>query len=150
MGVILCSSCLIWVNARYNCTNSKINNIVDIFKWHILYAICPEQLWGLPTPRPRIEVCNWLAVDKDWNNYSDQLLKWADEVLNLAKALWIKVALMNDWTTSCWIKQRPDWKFNWNLVYWSGYTPHILQRNWIKVFSQYELPIILKYLNYIN
>lgn len=150
MAIILCSSCLIWWNARYDWSNSKIDGIIEFFKGHILYAVCPEQLWWLPTPRPRIEVCNWLAVDKEWNNYSDKLLNWASQVLDIAINLWIKVALMNDWTTSCGYKQRPDWKFQWNKVYWIWYTPNVLERNWIKVFSQYDLNILKKYLELID
>ena len=49
---ILVSACLLGVNCRYNGTGGLREELLKLMTAHSLIPICPEQLGGLPTPRP--------------------------------------------------------------------------------------------------
>ena len=55
--VILVSACLMGLNTRYdggNSYRSELSEIADeLFRGATLLPFCPEQLGGLPTPRPK-------------------------------------------------------------------------------------------------
>ncbi len=52
---ILVSACLLGVNCRYNGTGGREELLKKLMTAHSLIPICPEQLGGLPTPRPPAE-----------------------------------------------------------------------------------------------
>ena len=52
---ILISACLLGVNCRYNGTGGLKEELPELMAEHCLIPICPEQLGGLPTPRPPAE-----------------------------------------------------------------------------------------------
>ena len=54
---ILVSACLLGLNTRYNGKIKSNVAVLDFLKqndWNPI-PICPEQLGGLPTPRPSVE-----------------------------------------------------------------------------------------------
>ena len=73
--------------------------------------VCPEQLAGLPTPRPEIEFRGGdgeslieggaRALSKDGTDYTEALLRGAGEVLRIARLYGIKNAVLKDGSPSC-------------------------------------------------
>lgn len=53
---ILVSACLLGINCKYSGQNNRNEKIAELLKVHNLIPICPEQLGGLPTPRPASEI----------------------------------------------------------------------------------------------
>ena len=49
---ILISACLLGARCRYDGVSKLQPWISDLAERHILVPVCPEQLGGLPTPRP--------------------------------------------------------------------------------------------------
>ena len=52
---ILISACLLGARCRYDGVSKLQPWISDLAERHILVPVCPEQLGGLPTPRPPAE-----------------------------------------------------------------------------------------------
>src|SRR3972149_645395 len=60
---ILISACLLGINSRYNGTNALNRDIIKHYSNRCLIPVCPEQLGGLPTPRPRGETHMGEGID---------------------------------------------------------------------------------------
>ena len=54
---VLISACLLGIKSRYDGTHALRKDIIKKYSDKILIPVCPEQLGGLPTPRPRAEIC---------------------------------------------------------------------------------------------
>ena len=110
--MFLVSACLAGLNTRYDgktCGEKYFQKLVAQGK---AFPICPEQLGGLPTPREPVElvrgdgesVLNGRARavgKKSGKNYTQNLLRGADEVLKIAAMLKIKKAFLKDGSPSC-------------------------------------------------
>jgi len=56
MKRIIVSACLLGINCKYNGGNNRDPLIVELFKRGVAVPLCPEQLGGLPTPRPPAKI----------------------------------------------------------------------------------------------
>ena len=108
---VLISACLLGVNARYDGT-SKINeDLLEKLAGRWLVPVCPEQLGGMPTPRPpaklngasgeqvlggRARVIN--AAGRD---VTQQFIRGAHETLLIAQKLGVKEAYLKARSPSC-------------------------------------------------
>lgn len=54
--VVLISSCLLGIASRHDGRDAKNLKLIKSLKGSVLIPICPEQLGGLPTPRPGAEI----------------------------------------------------------------------------------------------
>ena len=53
---VLISSCLLGIKSRYNGRDAKNEKLLKSLKGFAIVPVCPEQLGGLPTPRPTAEI----------------------------------------------------------------------------------------------
>ncbi len=88
MTKILVSACLIGVNCTYRGDNNLSLKLLELVDRFVFLPVCPEQLGGLPTPRPRAEVTtssDWraakLVLDQFGNDVTQNYLRGAEEVL---------------------------------------------------------------------
>ncbi|MEO0131691.1 MAG: DUF523 domain-containing protein [candidate division WOR-3 bacterium] len=63
--------------------------------------VCPEQLGGLPTPRPRVTIKNKKVINQSGQNVTENFLRGAQEVLKLAQLLKVKRAYFKQHSPSC-------------------------------------------------
>lgn len=106
-GVILVSACLVGVRCRYDGTKreipAKIGKLRDRGK--CLIPLCPEQLGGLPTPRPKNYITwkgdNPCVVNEEGREVTIQFLKGAEETLRIARLLGVKRAIFKSRSPSC-------------------------------------------------
>lgn len=109
--MFLVSACLAGLNTRYDgtsCCNKHFQRLVAQGK---ALPVCPEQLGGLPTPREPIEFVGGdgegllkgttKAIGKSGKDYTDNLLKGANEVLKLTAMLKTKEAFLKNGSPSC-------------------------------------------------
>ncbi len=54
--MIIVSACLAGVNCRYDGGNSALKRVREMVSSRSALPLCPEQLGGLPTPRPPAEI----------------------------------------------------------------------------------------------
>ena len=53
---ILVSACLLGINCKYSGGNNYSEEVMEFLKDYEIIPVCPEQLGGLPTPRPASEI----------------------------------------------------------------------------------------------
>jgi uncharacterized protein YbbK (DUF523 family) len=108
----LVSACLAGFRTRYDggeCLDSNIQTLIAEGK---AIPICPEQLGGLPTPREPIglvdgdgeALLNGAARalgNESKKDYTANLIRGAEEALNIAKIFKVKGAFMKDGSPSC-------------------------------------------------
>jgi len=113
--VILVSACLIGINCRYDGSNSGSNSINDgiikKIKEDGFIPVCPEQLGGLPTPRPSASIQNGTGievieaiskvVDGNGRDVTKEFLHGAHEALKVAKLLRVQKAFLKENSPSC-------------------------------------------------
>jgi len=105
------SACLLGICCRYDGRHSLCPGLMDFKGDHQLIPFCPEQLGGLPTPRPPSFIkggdgYNLLegrgaVIDDRGNDVSDAFKKGARESLKFAEMAKAGVAIMKDRSPSC-------------------------------------------------
>lgn len=136
--MVLVSACLAGINTRYDRTNCGHPEIIEMVVSGKAIPLCPEQLGGLPTPRPAISFVNGdgnelikgasgvSAIGVDGIDYSQNLLNGAKETLRIAMLFNIKKAILKDGSPSCGVFK--VW-VNSQKVEGCGVTSAILKKN---------------------
>lgn len=132
---ILISACLIGLNCKYDGGNNENSKLVELMKEKDLVPICPEQLGGLKTPRASAERKQEKVITKEGVDVTKEYQKGAEEVLNLAKKLNIKKAILKSRSPSCGIDEIYDGTFSHTLTKKDGVTAELLKKNGIEVIS---------------
>ncbi len=149
MRPILVSSCLLGLKTRYDGSDNYSQAVVDYIKFHQFTPIpvCPEQLAGLATPRPKC----WFSlgdgeatlagkgglIDENGQNVTDIFLHGAEECLKVAKLADCKLAILQQRSPSCGSQKV---YLNENLIEGVGITTALLNNNGLKVFGDDNLP----------
>ncbi|AEV67859.1 DUF523 domain-containing protein [Acetivibrio clariflavus] len=146
---ILVSACLLGVNCKYNGGNNYNSEIKALASKYNLIPVCPEQLGGCPTPRLPAEIQKGSGRDvlcgkakvmrKDGVDVSENFVKGAKEVLNIAKQTNIKLAILKSKSPSCGKGKIYDGTFSGNLIDGNGVTADVLEENGITVLSEKDI-----------
>lgn len=141
----LVSSCLLGLATRYDGSSNHCQPVLDYLQQQQLTPIpvCPEQLAGLPTPRPKcwfkagsgetLLTGTGVLVDELGEDVSDQFLHGARESLKLAQLTDCRVAILKQRSPSC--GSQTIYR-NGELVKGAGVTAALLKENGIQVFSE--------------
>lgn len=107
-------------------------------EWTLL-PVCPEQLGGLPTPRPPAECCGEHVRTADGADVTEQYRRGAEQTLYLARCFGCDAALLKERSPSCGAGTIYDGSFSDTLTAGNGVTASLLLRNGIPVFGESEL-----------
>lgn len=103
--MILVSACLAGINCKYSGGNNYNEKIFNLVKQGKAIPVCPEQLGGLQTPRnpAEIKMINGkrCVIDNKNIDVTENFEKGAYEVLELAKKIEIKKAILQPRSPSC-------------------------------------------------
>lgn len=141
--MILVSGCLVGLNCKYNGGNNFNEKVDKLLREGKAIPVCPEQLGGLTTPRAPSEikvidgkryVFNSEGVDVTENFY-----KGACEVLELAKKLNIKKAILKSKSPTCGYGKIYNGNFEKTLIDGNGILTQMLLDNGIEVISSDDL-----------
>ena len=135
---LLVSACLLGVNCRYDggCrTDRTVTRLAGRFG---LVPVCPEQMGGLPTPRPPVELCEGRAVTRQGLDVTDRFLRGAQEALKLARLCGCRYAVLKSKSPSCGCGLRYDGTFSGGLTSGDGLTAELLRRSGIVVLHENE------------
>ncbi len=109
--MILVSACLIGLRTRYKGDDNLVAAIRDLVERGEAIPVCPEQLGGLPTPRPPAcfaggdgeAVLDGSArvVTESGGDVTAQFVRGAEEALELARATGATRAILKDRSPSC-------------------------------------------------
>ncbi|MBU0469281.1 MAG: DUF523 domain-containing protein [Candidatus Omnitrophica bacterium] len=137
--MIGCSACLLGVACRYDGASKPDNKIIEFSKKEELFRFCPEQLGGLPTPRPRSEIRGDIVINEHGEDITAFLEKGSEKVLELLLQRNIKKVILKQNSPSCGCGNVYDGTFTGKLIPGNGITTELLKRNGIKVVSEKEL-----------
>lgn len=140
---ILVSACLLGLCCRYNAESKANERVLTLAKTHPLVPVCPEQLGGLPTPRPPAERKGERVVFSNGTDVTDAFRKGAEETLLLARTLGCKTAILKARSPSCGHGRVYDGTFTGSLVPGSGVTAELLEAGGIAVYTEEELPSLI-------
>jgi uncharacterized protein YbbK (DUF523 family) len=126
---VIVSACLVGIRSRYDGTDSLREGLVSSLKGAFIIPVCPEQLGGLPTPRPRAEITvmdrtvmdrpvkdrrggdgssvisgGGRVVDENGKDVTGPFIKGAEEVLKIARITGAKVAVLREKSPSCGVE----------------------------------------------
>lgn len=132
---ILVSACLLGTNCKYSGGNNYSEEVMEFLRDYDIIPICPEQLGGLPTPRPASEIVGNKVINIEGNDVTQNYIKGAEETLKIAKMLGVKKALLKAKSPSCGNGKIYDGTFTSNLIEGDGITTKLLKENDIKVIT---------------
>lgn len=97
--------------------------------------LCPEQLGGLPTPRPPCEIRDGRVMDTGGEDRTDNYRRGAQAVLDLARAYGATEAMLQNRSPSCGSGWIYDGTFSKKLTAGDGITARLLMENGIQVIG---------------
>ena len=124
---ILISACLLGARCRYDGVSKLQPWISDLAERHILVPVCPEQLGGLPTPRPPAERRGDRVMTRDGGDVTAQYRRGAEEALRLCRLLGCEAALLKERSPSCGSGMVYDGTFTGVLTAGEGVTAELLR-----------------------
>jgi len=118
--MVLVSACLVGLCTRYDATSARDEAAIRILADGKAIPICPEQLAGLPTPRPRITLVNGDGADlvlgrgqiitEDGRDITKNLIEACRQIVELAKVSGATTALLKEASPSCGVTETSiDW-----------------------------------------
>lgn len=133
---ILVSACLLGVPCRYDGTGVADARVLALTEKHHLIPVCPEQLGGLPTPRPPAERHDTRVLTRDERDFTAAFARGAEETLRLAKLFSCRIAILKANSPSCGSGQIYDGCFRGRLIPGDGLTAALLKQEGLTVLSE--------------
>ena len=133
---ILVSACLLGLPCRYDGTGKADERLLALAKTHQLIPVCPEQLGGLPTPRPSAERSGTRVLTRDDRDVTAPFQRGAEETLRLARLFSCRIAILKANSPSCGSGQIYDGCFCGRLVPGDGMTAALLKQDGLTVLSE--------------
>ncbi len=133
---ILVSACLLGVCCRYDGKSKSNDRVLRLAEKHELIPVCPEQLGGLPTPRPPAEIRNGRVISCTGLDVTAQYEKGAAETLRLCDLLHCDCALLKARSPSCGCETVYDGTFSGTLIPGRGIAVQLLSQPQITVLSE--------------
>ena len=136
---LLVSACLLGVGCRYDGGHNQLPQLKELLKTHTCIPICPEQMGGLPTPRPPAERQGSRVVTRDGEDVTEAFLRGTAEVLRLADLYRCKAALLKERSPSCGCGQIYDGTFSKTLVEGDGMAAQMLKKHGLTVYGESQI-----------
>ena len=133
---ILVSACLLGLRCRYDGNEKTDARVLALLKRRALVPVCPEQLGGLPTPRPPSERLGDRVLAKDGADVTDAFRRGAEETLRLIRALGCREAVLKARSPSCGCGTIYDGTFSGRVVPGDGVTAALLVENGVRVLTE--------------
>lgn len=146
MEKILISSCLLGALVRYDATGQKLSH-PQITTWQQqgrIVSFCPEVAGGLPTPREPAEIINDKVITNIGDNVTIEFKLGAEKALRLCRQHDIRFALLKESSPSCGRNTIYDGTHSGIKIAGLGLTAALLEESGVKVFSEAQMPVLLK------
>ena len=133
--MVIVSACLAGFPCRYDGKARPCAEVMELVKKGQAIPVCPEQLGGLPTPRPPCEIRDGRAVDAAGVDRTEAFRRGAEAVLELVKTYGATQAVLQNRSPSCGSGWIYDGTFSKKLVAGDGITARLLAENGIQVIG---------------
>lgn len=116
MAAVLVSACLLGLKTRYDGTDARDEGLVEMLGQEGVtpVPVCPEQLGGLPTPRPPCVIEGGDGGDvldkrarvarRDGADLTESFIRGAEQTLLAARAVEASRAFMKEKSPSCGVR----------------------------------------------
>lgn len=158
--MLLVSACMLGLKTKYNGGHNYFPEILALGKDVPLIPCCPEQLGGLATPRPAVEIQGGCGIDVlagkakvctlAGEDRTKAFLHGAQETLLLANTLGIKGALLKARSPSCGNDQIYDGSFSGQTKAGAGVAAALLQEKGVHVFNEEQLSELKMFLTQLK
>jgi uncharacterized protein YbbK (DUF523 family) len=133
---ILVSACLLGLACKYSGIGNPDPRVMALTDNHEVIPVCPEQLGGLPTPRPAAERSNGRIINRKGADVTAEFIKGAEETLKLARLFHCDTAILKSRSPSCGFGTIYDGTFSGTLTEGSGITAERLCEAGLRVFTE--------------
>ena len=133
---LLVSACLLGCPCRYDGAAKPCPAVLALAERHELVPVCPEQLGGLPTPRPPAERRGDRVVTRSGD--VTEYRRGAAEAVRLARLLGCDGAVLKEKSPSCGRGAVYDGTFTRTLTAGDGVTAEALLAAGIPVYGESE------------
>lgn len=144
--MIIVSGCLVGHNCRYDGSSETVDKLKDMAEKKEAIPVCPEQLGGLPTPRPPQEIVGGdgndvlagraKVMNSEGKDVTENFMKGASDVLVIAEDNNIKKAVLKSKSPACGCGKIYDGTFRGKLKNGDGVTTALLKKHGIKVVTE--------------
>jgi uncharacterized protein YbbK (DUF523 family) len=131
----LVSSCLIGKKCRYDGKDMARDFLVELYNKGEVIDVCPEELGGLPTPRPPAERRGREIISKEAGNLSREYYLGAEQALKLMAEFKIARAYLKSKSPMCGCGRIYDGSFTGKLTVGDGLFTELLKK------SKNDIPI---------
>ncbi|NLE20213.1 MAG: DUF523 domain-containing protein [Clostridiales bacterium] len=136
---ILVSACLLGLDTRYDGKNARSEAVLRLLEGHEAVPVCPEQLGGLPTPRPPCELAGGRVLDIDGQDRTAAFERGAALALETYRLCRCDAAILKARSPSCGKGQVYDGRFSGTTVPGNGVLAERLLKAGIAVYTENEL-----------
>lgn len=137
--MMLVSACLAGLATNFKGGAWPRQDVINLVREGKAIPVCPEQLGGLPTPRPPAELLGGdgndvlagkaRVVRRSGDDVTEHFIRGAEEVLRLALLLKPELILFKDTSPSCGIALIHDGTFTGSFRSGVGVTTALLQQH---------------------
>ena len=141
---LLVSACLLGVRCRYDGASKPHPLMEELAKRHTLIPVCPEQLGGLPTPRPPAERQGDRVTAVTGADVTENYRRGAEETLRLCRFFGCEAAVLKERSPSCGCGAVYDGTFTGALTAGNGVAAELLTNHGIPIYGESELEGLLE------
>ena len=141
---VLVSACLLGENCKYSGGNNYCPDVERLQERFEIVPVCPEQLGGLPTPRPPAERQNGRVMTREGSDVTEQYRRGAEETLRLCGLLGCEAAVLKERSPSCGRGEIYDGSFSGRLTAGSGVAAELLSAHGIPVYGESRVEELLR------
>lgn len=139
---ILVSACLLGLCTRYDGGAKISEGVLRLAAQHTLVPVCPEQLGGLPTPRPPAErQKDGRIVNRNGQDVTAAFTLGARLALDIFGISHCEAAILKARSPSCGLGEIYDGSFSGTLKTGSGVFAALCVENGIRVYTEENLSI---------
>ncbi|MFV2029773.1 DUF523 domain-containing protein [Neisseria sp. S1] len=117
---VVVSACLLGENCKYNGKNNLNDKVMLFLLDKKVLPICPEQLAGLPTPRPSAEMVNARVTEQSGKDVHDVYQAGVDKAMAILAQEQVEAVVLQSRSPTCGANQIYDGTFTGKLISGSG------------------------------
>ena len=141
---ILISACLLGLSCRYDGDSKPHPLAEELARRHQLVPVCPEQLGGLPTPRPPAERRGDRVITRAGGDVTAQYRRGAEETWKLCRLLDCQAAVLKERSPSCGSGEIYDGTFTGTRISGDGVTAETLRAQGIRIVGESRIGDLLE------
>ncbi len=139
---LLVSACLMGLCTRYDGKDSLCQEVLELSNRHVLVPVCPEQLGGLPTPRPPCEIICGRVMNLDGRDCTEAFVKGAEQAMAVFRLCGCQAAVLKQNSPSCGKSFIHDGGFAGRLIPGRGILAARLIERGMPVYGEDDLHLL--------